>query len=45
LKMMSIAGPLGVLSVGPTAFTTEVEEDVMAVPLGGTTGGSDSVHH
>jgi hypothetical protein len=60
---------LGALPAGPTASTTEVEDDInggppggrchwvwqhpppslkmmsMVAPLGGTTGGSGSVHH
>jgi hypothetical protein len=39
-----MAAPLGVLSVGPTADTTEVE-DVDGDPLGGAGGMSDSNHH
>jgi hypothetical protein len=40
-----MAGPLGVLPVGPTASTTEFEDDVNGRALGGTAGGSDSVRH
>jgi hypothetical protein len=41
-----MAGPWGVLPVGPTASATEVEEDVDDGPSGGgTVGGSDSSHH
>jgi hypothetical protein len=43
--MTSMEGPLGVLRVGPTASTTEVEEDIDGGPLGGAAGGSGSVHH
>jgi hypothetical protein len=32
LKMMSIVGPLGALSAGPSASTTEVEDDVDSGP-------------
>jgi hypothetical protein len=40
-----MAGPLGVLLVGPAAATTEVEEDVDGGPLEGVVGGSGSGHH
>jgi hypothetical protein len=43
--MTSMAGPLGALPVGSATSTTEVEDDVNGEPLGGTAGGSDSVHH
>jgi hypothetical protein len=35
LKTTSMAGPLGALSAGPTASTTDVEDDVDGGPLGG----------
>jgi hypothetical protein len=38
-------GPLWALLVVLTASTTDFEDDVDGRPLGGTTGGSDSVHH
>jgi hypothetical protein len=31
--------------MGPTVSTTEVEEDVDGQHLGGTAGGSSSIHH
>jgi hypothetical protein len=36
---------LGVLSVGSTASTTEIEEDIDGRPPGGAAGGSGNVHH
>jgi hypothetical protein len=43
--MMLMADPWGALPAGPTASTTEFEEDVDGGPPGGIAGGSDSVHH
>jgi hypothetical protein len=40
-----MVGPLGVLPVGPTTSTTEVEQYVDGRPPGGAVGGSDSDHH
>jgi hypothetical protein len=37
--------PWGALSLGLAASTAEFEDDVDGGPLGGTTGGSGSVHH
>jgi hypothetical protein len=42
---MSMAGSVGVLLVGQTASTTEVEVDVDGGPPRGAVGGSDNVHH
>jgi hypothetical protein len=41
----SMAGPLGALSVGPAASTTEVRDGIDGRPLGGAVGGSGSVGH
>jgi hypothetical protein len=40
-----MAGPCGMLVVGPTIATTEVVEDVDGEPLGGAIGGSGSGYH
>jgi hypothetical protein len=40
-----MVGPLRVLLAGPTATTTEVEEDIDGRPLGGATGESGSGYH
>jgi hypothetical protein len=40
-----MVGPLGVLSVGPAAVTTEVVADVDGKPLAGGAGVSGSGHH
>jgi hypothetical protein len=40
-----MAGPLGVLPVGPVVATTEVEEDVDGGPPEGAAGGSGSGCH
>jgi hypothetical protein len=40
-----MAGPLGVLSVGPAAATTKVVGDVDGGPPGGAAGGFGSGHH
>jgi hypothetical protein len=45
LEQMSMAGPCGMLVVGPTIATTEVVEDVDGEPLGGAVGGSGSGYH
>jgi hypothetical protein len=42
---MFMVGLVGVLPMGPTASTTEVEEDVDGGPPRGAAGGSGSVHH
>jgi hypothetical protein len=45
LKTTSMAGPWGALPVDLAASTTEFEMTSMAGPVGGTAGGSGSVHH
>jgi hypothetical protein len=44
MKKISIAGPLGVLSIFPAATTTEVE-DVDSGPPGGVVDISGNGHH
>jgi hypothetical protein len=39
LNTTSMAAPLGVLSAGPAALTTEFEDDVDGGPMGGAAGG------
>jgi hypothetical protein len=45
LKTTSMAGPYEELLAGPVASSVEFEEDVHGGLLGGTIGGSSSVHH
>jgi hypothetical protein len=44
-RKASMVGPLGVLPMGPIVATTEVEEILMAGPLGGATYITDSGRH